>query len=135
VEQAGAGARPELARAAQAFATCQNITVVVQNGVVADGDGPHRGTAPGGRGRRTCDSGRTRRPGRSPPGDRHALTGACATHEQEAPGQAGRRDRRPIGAARYGRIDTRHSAAQLPVVTARAVATGNERRTAMEQDR
>ena len=28
---------------------------------------------------------------------------------------------------RYGRIGTRHSAAQPPVVTARAVATGNEK--------
>ena len=32
---------------------------------------------------------------------------------------------------RYGRIGTRQSAAQPPVVTARAVATGNARRTAM----
>ena len=32
---------------------------------------------------------------------------------------------------RYGRIGTRHSAAQPPVVTTRAVATGNQRRTAM----
>jgi len=31
----------------------------------------------------------------------------------------------------YGRIGTRHSAAQPPVVTACAVATGNARRTAM----
>ena len=32
---------------------------------------------------------------------------------------------------RYCRIGTRHSAAQPPVVTARAVATGNARRTTM----
>jgi uncharacterized protein YjbJ (UPF0337 family) len=32
---------------------------------------------------------------------------------------------------RYSHIGTRHSAAQPPVVTARAVATGNERRTTM----
>jgi uncharacterized protein YjbJ (UPF0337 family) len=32
---------------------------------------------------------------------------------------------------RYGCIGTRQSAAQPPVVTARAVATGNQRRTAM----
>ena len=32
---------------------------------------------------------------------------------------------------RYGRIDTRQSAAQPPVVTACAVATGNARRMAM----
>jgi len=31
----------------------------------------------------------------------------------------------------YGRIGTRQSAAQPPMVTARAVATGNARRTAM----
>ena len=32
---------------------------------------------------------------------------------------------------RYGRIGTRHSAAQPPVVTARAATTGHTRRTAM----
>jgi uncharacterized protein YjbJ (UPF0337 family) len=39
---------------------------------------------------------------------------------------------RPVQSkVRYGRIGTRHGAAQPPVVTARAVVTGNERRTAM----
>ena len=56
---------------------------------------------------------------------------ACALHQQEASGQAGRHDRRQIGAEKYSCIGTRHGAVQLPVVLVRATTSGHARGTIM----
>ena len=132
-EQAAVQARDEeLARAVQtAFATpaFKDITVVVQNGVVR-----LTGTVPTGAQRLEAAVVARAIPGvRAVQDDLRLATAptnrACAPRQQEAPDQAGGRDRRPTGAART--VPHRHAAERrtTPVVTARAVATGNARRT------